>query len=284
LIATENQPSPTKTFTTTLSTFKVFEEPTQTTMLRTRQQLEANSPEMTLQQRFEEEKTTDPEVATVENTAYFDGDYKEAISDADEVELPRTAQPKMIKADMRTEYVEMPSMNIQTASTKAETATSSPTKSQLKSAVTKNSRLAPPKDYTADIQIKFSPIKTDASKPELSKAAQKPKAEVRPATSDSPTKFTPNKFRNDMLEQETAKINAEFQKLLMQSPGPGKKSEKTGRFEDVGMDKFYEIMGEFYSSDMRKHASPTKRLMQQKDAAWKHKAFLAKKITATQDY
>jgi len=54
--------------------------------------------------------------------------------------------------------------------------------------------------------------------------------------------------------------------------------------DDVGMDKFYEIMGEFYSSDMKKHASPTKRLIQQKDAAFKHKEFLSRKITATQDY
>ena len=44
------------------------------------------------------------------------------------------------------------------------------------------------------------------------------------------------------------------------------------------MDKFYEIMGEFYECNLRKHASPTKRLMQQKDAAWRHKEFLTKKI------
>jgi len=27
------------------------------------------------------------------------------------------------------------------------------------------------------------------------------------------------------------------------------------------MDKFYEIMGEFYETNLRKHASPTKRLI-----------------------
>lgn len=44
------------------------------------------------------------------------------------------------------------------------------------------------------------------------------------------------------------------------------------------MDKFYEIMGEFYEHNLRKHASPTKRLIQQKDAAWNHKAFLQQKM------
>ena len=47
---------------------------------------------------------------------------------------------------------------------------------------------------------------------------------------------------------------------------------------DVGLDNFYEIMGDFYGGEMRKHASPTKRLIQQKDAAFEHKKFLSKKI------
>jgi hypothetical protein len=47
------------------------------------------------------------------------------------------------------------------------------------------------------------------------------------------------------------------------------------------MDKFYEIMGEFYSSDVKKHASPTKRLIAQKDAAFRHKEFLSRKIHST---
>ena len=49
------------------------------------------------------------------------------------------------------------------------------------------------------------------------------------------------------------------------------------------MDNFYEIMGEFYGS-VKKHESPTKRLIQQKDAAFKHKSFLSKHIKKTQDY
>ena len=52
------------------------------------------------------------------------------------------------------------------------------------------------------------------------------------------------------------------------------------------MDKFYEIMGEFYSSDMKKHASPTKRLIQQKNASFTHKEFLAGKMAqaSQEDY
>lgn len=40
------------------------------------------------------------------------------------------------------------------------------------------------------------------------------------------------------------------------------------------MDDFYKIMGEFYSGDMKRHSSPTKRLIAQKQAAWNHKAVL----------
>lgn len=47
------------------------------------------------------------------------------------------------------------------------------------------------------------------------------------------------------------------------------------------MDNFYEIMGDFYGGEMRKHASPTKRLIQQKDAAFEHKKFLSKNIVST---
>lgn len=40
------------------------------------------------------------------------------------------------------------------------------------------------------------------------------------------------------------------------------------------MDNFYKVMGEFYKSDMKRHASPTKRLMKQKEAAFTHKQVL----------
>jgi hypothetical protein len=37
------------------------------------------------------------------------------------------------------------------------------------------------------------------------------------------------------------------------------------------MDEFYKIMGEFYSGDIKRHKSPTKRLIQQKDSTVLHK-------------
>ena len=37
-------------------------------------------------------------------------------------------------------------------------------------------------------------------------------------------------------------------------------------------------MDNLYGPKPKKHASPTKRLMQQKEAAWKHKAFLSKNL------
>ena len=85
-----------------------------------------------------------------------------------------------------------------------------------------------------------------------------------------------HRFRNEALERETERINAEFQAVLVQH---SKQREKlASRTDNLGMEKFYEIMGGFYECNLRKHASPTKRLMQQKEAAWKHKEFLAKKM------
>lgn len=46
------------------------------------------------------------------------------------------------------------------------------------------------------------------------------------------------------------------------------------------MDEFYKIMGEFYGS-VKKHKSPTRRLIQQKDAAFRHKEKLSKVMTKT---
>lgn len=55
------------------------------------------------------------------------------------------------------------------------------------------------------------------------------------------------------------------------------------------MDQFYKVVGEFYDADHpKKHASPTRRLMQQKEAAWEHKSVLYKKAKSgafnDQDY
>jgi len=49
------------------------------------------------------------------------------------------------------------------------------------------------------------------------------------------------------------------------------------------LDEFYEIMGEFYSGAPR-HKSPTKRLIEQKHAAFRHKNKLSKVMHRTQEY
>jgi len=106
---------------------------------------------------------------------------------------------------------------------------------------------------------------------------------MRPTTSTSPSKAASrkaafkkastvvygdddgvNKFRNEKLDEETAKIQAEFDAILQSGVVGGSKSgvkglaakrgfKKSVTVKDVDMDNFYEIMGEFYSSDMRKH-------------------------------
>ena len=41
--------------------------------------------------------------------------------------------------------------------------------------------------------------------------------------------------------------------------------------QDLGMDEFYDVFGEFYSSDVKRHKSPTKRLIKQKNSTVEHK-------------
>ena len=50
------------------------------------------------------------------------------------------------------------------------------------------------------------------------------------------------------------------------------------------MDQFYKVMCEFYGDNQKRHVSPTKRLMQQKEAAWKHKEFLSKNLAKNDEY
>lgn len=61
------------------------------------------------------------------------------------------------------------------------------------------------------------------------------------------------------------------------------------RGEDgLEMDQFYKVMGEFYGNNMKKHESPTRRLMQQQKAAWDTKSVLYQKVKSgelsMQDY
>ena len=43
------------------------------------------------------------------------------------------------------------------------------------------------------------------------------------------------------------------------------------------MDDFYTIMGDFYNTgDVKRHSSPTKRLISQKNSTWEHKELISK--------
>ena len=74
-----------------------------------------------------------------------------------------------------------------------------------------------------------------------------------------------------------AAINDQFNQLansnadLPRSPGGKGMLKNAARFQkqynkdDLNMDQFYRVMGEFYGNDQPRHVSPTKRLMQQKE-------------------
>lgn len=55
-------------------------------------------------------------------------------------------------------------------------------------------------------------------------------------------------------------------------------------YQQVRDDEFFEIMGEFYTNDQPKYLSPTKRLIAQKQATWKHKEILSKQLQNNQNY
>ena len=81
-------------------------------------------------------------------------------------------------------------------------------------------------------------------------------------------------FKNENLEAKVNAIQAEFNALL------NDKSKYNGITGDDGlhMDEFYQVMGEFYGGNMKRHESPTRRLRQQKHAAVEHKTYLYKKL------
>jgi hypothetical protein len=80
-------------------------------------------------------------------------------------------------------------------------------------------------------------------------------------------------------------LNFEFETHLAFQGGS--KPKTVIRNENYGqtlkLDEFYEIMGEFYSGVPR-HKSPTKRLIEQKHAAFRHKEKLSKVMHRTQEY
>jgi len=50
------------------------------------------------------------------------------------------------------------------------------------------------------------------------------------------------------------------------------------------MDDFYAVMGEFYTNDLKRHESPTSRLIQQKNSTTEHKILLSQHANRTQKY
>ena len=88
-----------------------------------------------------------------------------------------------------------------------------------------------------------------------------------------------NKFFNPELEARTAEIQEEFNRLLLDK-SPKKSPSKI----PTKMDDFYSVMGDFYGADMPRHASPTRRLINQKNATWDHKELLSKHMRPSQVY
>lgn len=54
--------------------------------------------------------------------------------------------------------------------------------------------------------------------------------------------------------------------------------------DDLGMGSFYAVMGEFYKSDFKRHASPTRRLMNMKESTWKHKQHMSDNMIRNSNY
>ena len=72
-------------------------------------------------------------------------------------------------------------------------------------------------------------------------------------------------------------MQAEFNALLNEKSGSSPdKARRVG--DDLHMDQFYKVMGEFYGAGVKKHESPTRRLMDQQKASWRHKDHLYKKM------
>jgi len=82
-------------------------------------------------------------------------------------------------------------------------------------------------------------------------------------------------FHNPLLEDKIARVQAEFNALLNEQSTTSPERRRVG--DSLHMDEFYQVMGEFYDSGMKKHESPTRRLMDQQKASWKHKNHLFKK-------
>jgi hypothetical protein len=87
-----------------------------------------------------------------------------------------------------------------------------------------------------------------------------------------------NKFKNPELEKATAALQAEFDALLKQGVSSqfvsqSRSHQMSARDED--MLAFKAVMNDMRANDNHKrHVSPTRRLINQKNSTWEHKQLL----------
>ena len=76
-----------------------------------------------------------------------------------------------------------------------------------------------------------------------------------------------NKFYNQDLEEKTAAIQDEFERLINEMMASRKERDGDG---------FYQVMDQYYGRgpDDEKHASPTKRLIKMKNSTTEHKTVM----------
>jgi hypothetical protein len=88
------------------------------------------------------------------------------------------------------------------------------------------------------------------------------------------------------LEAATQAIQEEFDKVLasIRNGRSGQVSPARQKKTIEDLDDFQKVMTEFRDSDyLRKHASPTRRLIQQKNSTWEHKELLKRNSVSNRD-
>lgn len=73
------------------------------------------------------------------------------------------------------------------------------------------------------------------------------------------------------LEKATADIAAEFDRILNSSSPIASPKKQSHMKDDLRKLEFYELIDQFYPKDIKRHVSPTKRLIAQKNSTWEHK-------------
>jgi len=123
------------------------------------------------------------------------------------------------------------------------------------------------KPLVKDEEMKVRVLSANVNKPVVAK----PRAATRPKSSSlSKMQNTSWAERGARIEQLEAQMKIEHDQEVRQRSHLKSEIKKRPVNPDLKMDEFYKIMGEFYDGAPR-HKSPTKRLMEHKAAAWRHK-------------